>query len=378
MINWLQKKEPDHHVLYLSVNVTMSIEVKQRKKGPRELKNTPGSSQTSGHQLQNELQGKVKAGSPMGGHKLLCPDPRTLLCLLCLAICLALSWLVFQQSQNSAVMEEKYLILLKKSEVVEDIEGQVKAMFGKLEYTDKVVKNLGDLQIMKQMEQLKIDITNIEKWSSLISSKRKQLEGNVTNLQEAVAQIEFSTAAIAKEVSMKIKAVQTDVRRISGLEPYVQVLTESVQELEEKLAKVERKTVESIGGMLAGSIDRISSLKSSVSRNSNHIDLIKEKLFQLRGNLSENSEQLLNLESDRLKVMKAVNFANDLKPKVFTLRKDFQNLDNMINELSLRIGRLASDLLSREEDITLLNDKLYNLTLIKSAILDLNDKISHL
>ncbi|NP_001072413.1 inhibitor of nuclear factor kappa-B kinase-interacting protein [Xenopus tropicalis] len=275
-------------------------------------------------------------------------------------------------------MEEKYLILLKKSEVVEDIEGQVKAMFGKLEYTDKVVKNLGDLQIMKQMEQLKIDITNIEKWSSLISSKRKQLEGNVTNLQEAVAQIEFSTAAIAKEVSMKIKAVQTDVRRISGLEPYVQVLTESVQELEEKLAKVERKTVESIGGMLAGSIDRISSLKSSVSRNSNHIDLIKEKLFQLRGNLSENSEQLLNLESDRLKVMKAVNFANDLKPKVFTLRKDFQNLDNMINELSLRIGRLASDLLSREEDITLLNDKLYNLTLIKSAILDLNDKISHL
>ncbi|XP_031753917.1 inhibitor of nuclear factor kappa-B kinase-interacting protein isoform X1 [Xenopus tropicalis] len=247
-----------------------------------------------------------------------------------------------------------------------------------LEYTDKVVKNLGDLQIMKQMEQLKIDITNIEKWSSLISSKRKQLEGNVTNLQEAVAQIEFSTAAIAKEVSMKIKAVQTDVRRISGLEPYVQVLTESVQELEEKLAKVERKTVESIGGMLAGSIDRISSLKSSVSRNSNHIDLIKEKLFQLRGNLSENSEQLLNLESDRLKVMKAVNFANDLKPKVFTLRKDFQNLDNMINELSLRIGRLASDLLSREEDITLLNDKLYNLTLIKSAILDLNDKISHL
>nr|AAI35924.1 hypothetical protein MGC147323 [Xenopus tropicalis] len=275
-------------------------------------------------------------------------------------------------------MEEKYLILLKKSEVVEDIEGQVKAMFGKLEYTDKVVKNLGDLQIMKQMEQLKIDITNIEKWSSLISSKRKQLEGNVTNLQEAVAQIEFSTAAIAKEVSMKIKAVQTDVRRISGVEPYVQVLTESVQELEEKLAKVERKTVESIGGMLAGSIDRISSLKSSVSRNSNHIDLIKEKLFQLRGNLSENSEQLLNLESDRLKVMKAVNFANDLKPKVFTLRKDFQNLDNMINELSLRIGRLASDLLSREEDITLLNDKLYNLTLIKSAILDLNDKISHL
>ncbi|OCT86213.1 hypothetical protein XELAEV_18019905mg [Xenopus laevis] len=248
------------------------------------------------------------------------------------------------------------------------------ATLSKLKHTEETVKNLGDLQIVKQ---LKIDIENIEKWSSLNSGKRHQLEGNVTTLQEAVAQIEHSTATISKEVSMKIGAVKTDVRRISGLESDVQLLMESVQELEEKLAKVEKKTVESIGGMLAGSIDRISSLKSSVSRNSDRIDLMKEKLSQLRENFSGNSERLLNLESDRLKVMKAVNFATDLKPKVFTLRKDFQNLDNMINELSSRIGRLAADLLSRERDITLLNDKLYNLTQIKSDILDLSDKIGH-
>lgn len=200
----------------------------------------------------------------------------------------------------------------------------------------------------------------------------------MTNLELVVSQIEQNTASIAKDVSGKLAAVKTDVRRVSGMEDDVALLTNSVSDLENKLEKVEKNTAQSMGDALAHSIDRITSLKDSVATNSNRIDLIKLRLTELRGNFTGNSNKLSSLESDRLKVLQAVNFASELKPKVFTLTKDFARLENLLNELSLRIGRLAADLLNREKDINVLSDKMHNLTVVKSEILALNNKISNL
>ncbi|KAG9491094.1 hypothetical protein GDO78_006453 [Eleutherodactylus coqui] len=227
------------------------------------------------------------------------------------------------------------------------------------------------------MEQLQKDIANIKQWTSHISEERDQLEVNLTTLEQTVSQVEQTTTRNSKEVSGKIATVKTDVRRISGMETDVLSLTDSVNELEKKLVTVEKNTVQRIGDALAGSIDRITSLKSSVSRNSDRIDLIKIRLIELRGNFTDNSDKLSSLESDRLKVLQAVNFANELKPKVFTIKKDIAHLEALINDLSVRIGRLASELLNRERDINLLSDKMYNLTVMKSEVLDLSSKISN-
>ncbi|CAH2276269.1 inhibitor of nuclear factor kappa-B kinase-interacting isoform X2 [Pelobates cultripes] len=231
------------------------------------------------------------------------------------------------------------------------------------------------LDIAQRTEHLQRDISSLKAWSSTISEKREQLEGNLTTLQTAITKIETSTVAITKDVSMKINAVKTDVRRISGFESDINSLMESVDQLETKLDKVEKTTVQSIGDSLAASIDRFNELKDEISRNSERVDLMKKRLGELRSNFSNNSEKLQDLESDRIKVIQAVHFANDLKPKVFTIRKDMSQVENTLNDLSLRIGRLAHDLLGREKEIVLINDKLYNLTVMKSEILDLSHEI---
>lgn len=246
-----------------------------------------------------------------------------------------------------------------------------------MEETTRSVTKLKDLQMEQRMEQLQKDIANIEQWTSLISAKRDQLEVNLTALEQAVSQVDQTTTSISKEVSTKIATVKTDVRRISGMETDVISLADSVSELQNKLEKVEKNTAERIGDALAKSIDRITSLKSSVSRNSDRIDLIKTRLVELRGNFTDNDHKLSNLESDRMKVLQAVHFANELKPKIFTIKKDFAHLEALVNDLSLRIGRLASDLLTREKDINMLSDKMYNLTVMKSEVLDLSNKISN-
>ncbi|XP_075712191.1 inhibitor of nuclear factor kappa-B kinase-interacting protein isoform X2 [Rhinoderma darwinii] len=359
----------------------MSSEAKQRKKGgsasTKELKEGQKNGAGSGPRPQDEKPRKNRDHSPAAGSGSSYLDIRTLLCSLCLAVCVALTWIVLQQSQNFTVLEQKYQSLQSGSSALQELEEKVGQIFGKMEETTQTVAKLKDLQITQRMEQLQKDIANIEQWTSLLSGKRDQLEVNLTTLEQAISQVEQTTTSISKEVSAKIATVKTDVRRISGMETDVIFLTDSVSELEKKLDKVEKNTVQNIGDSLARSIDRITSLKSSVSTNSDRIDLIKIRLMELRGNFTDNSNKLSSLESDRMNVLQAVNFANELKPKVITIKKDFAHMEALVNDLSLRIGLLASDLLNREKDINLLSDKMYNLIVMKSEVLDLSNKISN-
>ncbi|XP_063303840.1 inhibitor of nuclear factor kappa-B kinase-interacting protein isoform X2 [Pelobates fuscus] len=355
----------------------MANEVKHRKKGSSSKNGNDAqrNAPSTGQQIQDEEPKKPMVGSTVSSQTPASLEVRTVLCLLCVAICGGLSWLVFEQFRSFSMLELKYQSLQTRSGALEEVEDKIKLIFGKLKETEEAVMTFKALDIAQRTEHLQRDISSLKAWSGAISKKREQLEGNLTTLQTAITKIETSTVAITKDVSMKINAVKTDVRRISGFESDINSLMESVDELETKLDKVEKTTVQSIGDSLAASIDRFNELKDAISRNSERVDLMKKRLGELRSNFSNNSEKLQDLESDRLKVIQAVHFANDLKPKVFTIRKDMSQVENTLNDLSLRIGRLARDLLGREKEIVLINDKLYNLTVMKSEILDLSHEI---
>ncbi|XP_053574745.1 inhibitor of nuclear factor kappa-B kinase-interacting protein isoform X2 [Bombina bombina] len=354
----------------------MTNVVKQRKKGSNDGKDAQQTTPAAAPRTQTEPQG---AGDTLvSGRKSPCPELRTLLCLVCVAICAAMTWLVIQQSRNLAAIELKYQSLQTRPSALNELEDKVRLLFGKLEATEDTIGKVKKLQIAEHTEQLQRDISSMGRWSNNIWEKRDQVEGNLSTLQNAVDQIEHKTTSIIKELSIKIASVKTDVRRISGFESDITLLGNSVQELENKLEKVEKKTILNIGNVLGGSIDRITNLKNSVNNNYDKLDLMKRKMTELKGNFSETTKKLQHLENDRIKVIKAVYFVNDLKPKIFTIRKDFAHLEPALNDLSLRIGRLASDLLNREKDIVSLKEKILNLTALKSQIIDLSSKLNNI
>ncbi|CAI9166452.1 unnamed protein product [Rangifer tarandus platyrhynchus] len=183
---------------------------------------------------------------------------------------------------------------------------------------------------------------------------------------------------MAKDVGLKITTIKTDIRRMSGLVTDVASLTDSVQELENKIEKVDKNTVKNIGDLLSSSIDRTAMLRKTASENSQRINSAKKILSELQGDFNKHTDRFLSLESDRAKVLKTVTFANDLKPKVYNLKKDFSRLEPLINDLTLRIGRLVTDLLQREKEIAFLKEKISNLTTVRAEIKDMKDEIKHI
>lgn len=240
------------------------------------------------------------------------------------------------------------------------------------------MEQLKSFQIIARLKRLQEEIYEVKTWSNRISEKQDILNNNLTTLSQDVTKVDQSTTSMAKDVGLKITTVKTDMRRISGLITDVTSLTDSVQELENKIEKVEKSTVKNIGDLLSSSIDRTATLRKTASENSQRITSVKKILSELKSDFNKHTDRFLSLESDRAKVLKTVTFANDLKPKVYNLKKDFSRLEPLVNDLTLRIGRLVKDLLQREKEIAVLNEKISNLTVVRAEIKDIKDEITHI
>ncbi|XP_029442276.1 inhibitor of nuclear factor kappa-B kinase-interacting protein-like isoform X1 [Rhinatrema bivittatum] len=276
--------------------------------------------------------------------------------------------LVFQQSASCADVVERFHVLQMRDSELRTVQERLHDVSEKCGKYRETTEHLQDLQIMSRINRLQQSVSHIEKWSDRIAAERTRLQRNTKAVSQTATDIERRITSSTKEASLKVTAVKTDVRRISGLQVDAKVVADSVQDLEMRLEAMEKKTVQSIGDMLAGSIEHVKQLKSSVLRNENRLDLMKEKLAELQSHFNKHTTQFLDLERDRMKLLKTVTFANDLKPTVYNLKRDFSLGEPMINDLALRIGKLAVGLLQREEEIVSLNKKIANLTAVVSDI----------
>ncbi|XP_004418047.1 inhibitor of nuclear factor kappa-B kinase-interacting protein isoform X2 [Diceros bicornis minor] len=343
-------------------------EVKSRKKsGPKGAPAEPGKRSEGGRSPEAR-------GGGGGGWA----DPRTGLSLLSLGTCLALAWFVFQQSEKFAEVENQYQLLKIKANEFQGLQSKISLISEKCQKSEAIMEQLKSFQIIARLKRLQEEIYEAKTWSNRITEKQDLLNNNLTTLSQYVTKVDQSTTSMAKDVGLKITTVKTDIRRISGLVTDVTSLTDSVQELENKIEKVEKNTVKNIGDLLSSSIDRTAMLRKTASENSQRINSVKKILSELKSDFNKHTDRFLSLESDRAKVLKTVTFANDLKPKVYNLRKDFSRLEPLVNDLTLRIGRLVKDLLQREKEIAVLNEKISNLTIVRAEIKDMKDEITHI
>lgn len=190
------------------------------------------------------------------------------------------------------------------------------------------------------------EVSQLQERFSSLAGQRQQLQQNLSALSQAVESMEQQASS---EVTSRLASIRTDVRRMAGLEGEVELLLNQTQSLEEKVEQTEKLMVRRIGDLLAGSIDRVSALRSSAEKSSQRLDQISGLVHQLSAAHRELSERILALESGQAKLLRTATFASDLKPKVFSIRQDFAIIEPKLDDLTLRIGLLAEDLMSREE-----------------------------
>lgn len=219
-----------------------------------------------------------------------------------------------------------------------------------------------------QLSSLNQEVAQLKEWSSGLTERRQQLHSNLAHLIQAVERIENRTTAISSDVSAKVASVRTDIRRMGGLEGDVDVLLTKTSELEEKVAQAEKLMAKRIGDLLATSISRVAGLRSSTEKNTKSLEQMRKRLSELAAADTKLGERILGLESGRAKLVKTVTFASDLRPRVFTIKRDFAMLEPQLADLTLRIGHLAEDVMKREEDILQIKESLANFEAVQKDL----------
>ncbi|XP_072097613.1 inhibitor of nuclear factor kappa-B kinase-interacting protein-like isoform X2 [Mobula birostris] len=289
-------------------------------------------------------------------------DVRSALCLLSLFASAALAGVMFQQSANFADLEQKYQQLYTKLQVTQALEDEVSKVSKKCESAQEVTDKLKDHSLLKQVENLQMEMTKMKIWSATVTEKRNELDEKLVSLSDTIERIEKSTVQISNDVTTKLSGIRTDIRRISGLDSDISSLKGSLHELESKVTSVEKTAIHNIGDLIATSVERVTQLKNLVSGNTDKMGFLQKKLTELKAEDDKLSNRLFSLENSRAKLLKAIMFANDLKPKVFNLKKDFSLLEPQVNDLIGRIGQISSDLQERNEEIANLRKEIANCT----------------
>ncbi|XP_068442849.1 inhibitor of nuclear factor kappa-B kinase-interacting protein isoform X2 [Clinocottus analis] len=347
----------------------MPSELKQRKKSQ---KHSDEAAETSAANAKDEPpKAEKEAGNDAAGNKTSSSlDVRSLMCALSLVACAALSWVVLQQNERFAEMDEKYKCMHGKTSSLHDMEEEVQKVSKKCASVQLMLQGLGGERgaLRPQLEALERDVDRLQEWASGLSEKRAQLQTSQTSLRDAVGQIEERTSAIATDFANKVASVRTDVRRMEGLRSELDSLLTQVEKLEAQTAQVERSMVERIGDVLTGSIDRVAALRAASERNTQALERLRGRVPELAAAAERASERLRELESGRARLIRTVTFAGDLKPKVAAIKRDFGAFEPRLSDLTLRIGRLAEELTRREQEVAELRQTLANLTAVQGEL----------
>ncbi|XP_009462218.1 PREDICTED: inhibitor of nuclear factor kappa-B kinase-interacting protein isoform X1 [Nipponia nippon] len=308
-------------------------EVKQRKKGMSSSKISEDSQKVEKHSNCEKL------ASPRTNNNQ-CSfgvDSRTSLSIISLAVCLVLTWFLFQQSSQLADMEKKYDFLQQEAEKFLDMENKVNLISEKLESSESILREAASsISVMTEFEQeisslhnIINDIQNNEQTLSIKMQSINEKFQNVTNSwRSSLDEMNANTSGLKSEA----KFIHTEVTsQINEVDQRIKSLSERVRDLEDSTAR-------NIKTLKRQEDDEFSRVEQKLDFHAKAVEKLEEQQNSLVAKDADLNQKLANYE-----------------PKIEECKTHLPTIENAIHS----ILRLSSELLSKEKKIEDLTTQLY-------------------
>ncbi|KAM8972811.1 inhibitor of nuclear factor kappa-B kinase-interacting protein [Pelodytes ibericus] len=376
----------------------MSSDVKQRKKAysSKDGKDAQRSAPSSGHQTQDEQKGKAAAPSPVGGTKSSSLEVRTLLCLMCVAICGALSWLAVQQSRSFSVLESKYLSLQTQSGAFGDLEDKIKLIFGKLASTDDIVAEVTSSssavsRLQQQLAQLHDDVDNIQSNEHLLSTKMHHINTRFHNITDTWKKSLDDMNLHSNSIKAEAKTFHNQVtEKINAADHTLRLVSERLKELEDSTARNLRTVksqeddelhrVEKVLDWDTSALDELEKEQSDLMNVNREVqrDLVEfqpklEECIQHLPSIEEAIRSVLKVSTEMLNLERKTN---ELTVQVFNTEDNLLKIISEILEIrhALDAMRLDDSILKMQNDISVLKEKTQRISSEQKSDLLLQDE----
>ncbi|XP_071408130.1 inhibitor of nuclear factor kappa-B kinase-interacting protein isoform X1 [Pithys albifrons albifrons] len=308
-------------------------EVKQRKKGISSFKTNEGSPKAEKH----GTYGKLASPRTSNNRSSFWMDSRTSLTIISLAVCLVVTWFLFQHSSKFADMERKYNFLQQEAEKFLDVENKLNLISEKFESSESILREAassfsvmtGFEQEISSLHNIINDIQNNEQTLTLKMQSINKKFQNVTNSwRRSLDEMNTNTSGLKSEA----KFIHTEVTsQINEVDQRIKSLSERVKDLEDSTAR-------NIRTLKKQEDDEFSRIEHKLDLHAKAVEKLEEEQNSLVVKETNLNQKLANYE-----------------PKIVECKNHLPTIESAIHS----ILRLSSELLGMEKKIQDLTTQLY-------------------
>ncbi|NXV76239.1 IKIP protein, partial [Atlantisia rogersi] len=307
-------------------------EVKQRRKGTSS-KTNEGSPKVEKH----SNCGRLASPRPHNSRSSFWMDSRTALSIISLAVCLVLTWFLFQQSSQFADLEKKYNFLQQEAEKFLNVENKVNLISEKLESSESILQEAASsISVMPEFEQEVSSLHNIIKD---IQSNEQTLSRKMQSINEKFQNVTNSWRRNLDEMNTNTSGLKSEAKFIHiEVTSQINEVDQGIKSLSERVKDLEDSTARNIKTLKRQEDDEFSRVEQKLGLHAKAVEKLEEQQNSLVAKDMDLNQKLANCE-----------------PKIEECKTHLPTVENAIHS----ILRFSSELLSMEKKIEDMSTQLY-------------------
>ncbi|CAB1430907.1 unnamed protein product [Pleuronectes platessa] len=351
----------------------MPSEVKQRRKTPKQ---SDEESETAKAKSKDEEKEKSPMVKPEPGNTSTSPgvDVRSFMCVLCVAACGALSWMVLQQNQRFSLMEEKYKSLQGETSSLFNMEEEVLRVSQKLAASeDDLQEALSTVSLASRLQQdlsdLHAAVTAMQADENSASRDLQAVNArflNVTETWQERLAVVTSDLATLKVESREAHAGSTD--RVNEAERRGRSLAERLEELEDSTRRNARALERTEVDDAKRAQDQLDWNTKQVHKLEEQISSLSRREAELNTQLQEHIPRAQECEQHLPKVEEAVR-------SILKLGGDLSGAERRLEEVTLQVFGAEDSMLKALSEILEIRQELDTLQ-AQNSILKMKNELS--
>lgn len=351
----------------------MPTELKQRRKTQAQKQSDEPSEGSNGKEETKKV--KTEEGDKTGASKTSSGlDIRSVMCLLSLAACGALSWLVLQQNVKFSQIEEKYRSLHGKTSSLFDMEEEIVRVSKKLAASEDDLQDaLSAISLVTKLQQdistLHAAVTTIQADESSASRDLEKVNAHFLNVTETWQE---SLAAINSDLT-SLKAESRDTHagateRVNEAERRIRSLAERLEELKDSTKRNARALERTEEDDVKRAQDQLDWNTKQIHKLEEHVSILNKREAELSSQLQEHIPRARACEEHLPEVEEAVR-------SILKLGGDLSGVEKRLEEVTLQVFGTEDSMLKATNEILEIRQELDTLQ-AQNSIMKMKNELS--
>ncbi|XP_034019538.1 inhibitor of nuclear factor kappa-B kinase-interacting protein isoform X1 [Thalassophryne amazonica] len=348
----------------------MSTEVKQRKKTP---KTSDQVAETSDASHKDEAK---KASTQTGNcaEKKPALDPKTIMCLLSLATCGALSWIVLQQNENFSEVEAKYKFLHDKTASLFNMEQELLKVSKKLAASeDDLQEALSTVSLANKLQQ---DISTLHAAVMAMQADENSASRDLQMVNAHFLNVTEKWQGRLATITSDLEALKADSREAhAGATKRVNEAERRARSLEERLEELEDSTKRNARALERTEEEDAKRVQDQLDWNTKEIHKLQDQITSLA---KKEAELISQLQEHIPKVQECEEHLPQVEEAVRSILRlgvDLSGAEKRLEEVTLQVIGTEDSMLKAVSEILELRQDLDTLQ-AQNSILKMKNELS--